>query len=56
MHSRGVHVLRDMGQLEKKSADGEDFAKAMNDLHEQVKSKLQDSSQKYKQQADLKWR
>lgn len=28
----------------------------MKDLLEQVKIKLQDSSQKYKQQADLKWR
>ena len=28
----------------------------MSDLHEQVKSKLQDNSQKYKQQADLKRR
>lgn len=28
----------------------------MNDLHEQVKLKLQDSSQKYKQQPDLKQR
>ena len=44
MDPRRVHELRDLGQLEKRSADGEDFAKAMNNLHEQVKSKLQDSN------------
>jgi len=54
MHPCEVHELRDLGKLEKRSADGEDFSKAMNDLHEQVKSKLKDNSQKYKQQADLK--
>ena len=56
MHPRGVHELRDLGKLERRSADGEDFAQAMSDLHEQVKTKLQDNSQKYKQQADLKRR
>jgi len=43
-----VHELRDLGKLEKRSADGEDFAKAMNDLNKQVKSKLQDNNQRYK--------
>jgi len=56
MHPRGVHELRDLGKLEKRSADGEDFAQAMRNLHEQVKQTLQDSSQKYKQRADLKRR
>eukprot|EP00253_Pinus_taeda_P018052 PITA_18052 len=45
MHPQGVHELRDLGKLEKRSADGEDFAQAMSKLHEQVKLKLQDSSQ-----------
>jgi len=49
MHPCGVHELQDLGKLEKRSADGEDFAEAMSELHEQVKSKLQDSVQKYKQ-------
>lgn len=40
MHPRGVHELRDLGKLEGRTANGEDFTKAMNDLHEQVKSKL----------------
>ena len=56
MHPRGVHELRDLGLQERRSAYGEDFTNAMRDLHEQVKIKLQDNSQKYKQQADLKRR
>ena len=56
MYRRGVHELRDLGKLEKRSADGEDFAQAMSDLHEQVKLKLVDSSQRYKQQAYFKRR
>jgi len=54
MHPRGIHELRDLGKLERRSADGEDFAEAMSELHEWVKLKLQDSVQKYKQLADLK--
>jgi len=34
MHPRGVHELQDLGQLEKRSDDGEDFAREINDLHE----------------------
>jgi len=56
MHPRGIHELRDLGQLERRSADGEDFAEAMSDLHEKFKQKLQDSTQKYKQHADTKRR
>jgi len=56
MHPRGVHELWDLGLQERQSADGEDFANAMRDLHEQVKIKLQDSSLKYRQQVDLKRR
>ena len=56
MHPGGVHELRDLGKQERRSANAEDFANTMKDLHEQVKIKLQDSSQKYKQQADLKQR
>lgn len=54
MHPHGVHKLRDLGRLEWRSANGEDFAKMINDLHEQVKAKLQKNSQRYKQKADLK--
>jgi len=56
MHPRGVHELQDLGKLEKRSADGEDFAQAMRNLHEQVKQKLQDSSQRYKRRADARRR
>jgi len=56
MHPQGIHELRDLGKLERRSADGEDFAKAMSELHEKVKLRLQDSVQKYKQQADSKQR
>ena len=34
MHPRRVHELRDLGLQEQQSADGEDFANAMRDLHE----------------------
>ena len=56
MHPRGISKLRDLGRAEKQSADVEDFATAMQMLHEQVKGKLQDSSQKCKQKTDLKRR
>ena len=56
MHPHGVPELRDLGQLEHRSADGENFTKEINDFDEQVKLKLQDSSQRYKQKADLKRR
>lgn len=34
MHPQGVHELRDLGQLERRSAGEENFARAINDLHE----------------------
>eukprot|EP00253_Pinus_taeda_P003712 PITA_03712 len=37
MHPWGIHDLRDLGKLERRSADGEDFAEAMSELHEQFK-------------------
>lgn len=40
--------------MECRSADGEDLVKAISDLHQQVKLKLQDTSQKYKQKIYLK--
>ena len=56
MHPRQVHELRDLGTIEKRSADGEEFANAIWELHEEVKQKLQDSSLKCKARVDLKWR
>ena len=56
MHPRGIYELRDLGEAERRSADGEDFATAMHDIHEQIKLKLRNSSAKYKTRADLKRR
>jgi len=49
MHPRGICEVRDLGKLEHRSADGEDFATIMSELHEQVKKMLQDTSNNYKQ-------
>ena len=56
MHPTGVHELRYLGKIEKRSADGEEFANAIQELHEEVKQKLQDNNLKYKARADLKQR
>ena len=37
MHPRGVHELRNFGNLEHKSAEGESFATSISEMHEQVK-------------------
>ena len=52
----GVFKLRDLGMMEKRSADAEDFATDMQLLHEQVKERLQQNNLKYKQRTDLKRR
>ena len=44
MHLRGVYELQDMGQLEKRSADGEDFAARISELQEEVKERLSKSN------------
>ena len=56
MHPRGVHKLRDLGIVEKTRVDVEEFANAIQELHEEVNPKLQDKSLKYKAIAVLKWR
>jgi len=56
MHPRGIYELRDLGKAERRSADGEDFATTMHEVHEHVKLKLQDSNIKYKSREDLKRR
>ena len=38
---RGVFELRDLGMMEKRSANAEDFAADIQLLHEQVKERLQ---------------
>ena len=56
MNPRGVHALRDLGTTEKRSEDGEEFANAIRELHEEVKQKLQGSNLMYKARADLRQR
>ena len=56
MHPKGVHELRDLGTTEKRSEYGEEFANAIQQLHEEVKQKLQDNNLKYKARAYLKQR
>jgi hypothetical protein len=49
---RGVSELRESGQVETSSARAEEFAEAMEELHTQVKQRLQKSNQEYKSRAD----
>ena len=49
MHPRGVYELRYLGKQEKRSAKGEDFAVSMHELQENIKKRLQESLEKYKQ-------
>jgi len=51
-----VFELIDLGMMEKRSANAEEFSFDMQKLHEQVKEQLQENSLKYKQRADLKRR
>ena len=54
MHPRGVYELRNLGKIESKSVDGEDFVVGIHELLENVKKKLQESIGKYKHRVDLK--
>ena len=56
MHPRGVCELHDLGQLEKRSADGEEFATRISELQEQVKARLHQSNTRYKARPDSKMR
>jgi predicted nuclease with TOPRIM domain len=56
MHPRGVSELRNLGKAELRSENAEYFVADMQRLHEQVKEKLQDNSQRYKQREDQKRR
>ena len=56
MHPRGVYELRNLGDLEHRSDEGESFATTINEIHEHVKHKLQDSNYKYKLRVDVKRR
>jgi hypothetical protein len=52
MHPRGVFKLKDSEQTETRISSVEDFAEAMEELHSQVKKRLQNSNQEYKHKVD----
>ncbi|XP_057816056.2 uncharacterized protein LOC131029563 [Cryptomeria japonica] len=56
LHPKGILELRDLGGMDKRSAQGEDFTNTMKEIHEQVKPSLQQSADKYKIRADVKRR
>ena len=52
MHPRGILDLRDVVGEEKRSVVGEEFIDFMESLHNEVKLRLEQSNQKYKENAD----
>ena len=52
MHPRGISDLRDVAGEEKRSIVGEEFANFMESLHKEVKLRLEQSNQKYKENVD----
>jgi hypothetical protein len=53
---RGITELRDLNQDEFRSVGVENFATEMQKLHDRVREKLQDNSQKYKSRIDQRRR
>lgn len=56
IHSGGVLELREIPQGEPISANGETFANAIQEIHDQVKTHLQQSAKRYKAHANKKKR
>ena len=56
MHPIGICELHDLGQLEKRSADAEEFAGRINELWEKFKARLQQSNTSYKARLDSRIR
>ena len=52
MHPRGISNLRDVAGEEKRSTTGEEFSNFMESFHKGVKLRLEQSNQKYKENAD----
>ena len=52
MHPRGISYLRDVGGKEKRSTAGQEFVDFMEYLHKEVKLRLEQSNQKYKENVD----
>ena len=51
-HPRGVLDFRDISQVERRSAQVEDFVVVMRELHQEVKNRLEKTNDKYKERAD----
>ena len=56
MHPIGVCEIRDLGQLEKRSVDGEEFVTRISELQKQVKARLHQSDTSYKARVDSRRR
>ena len=54
IHPRGIFKLRDMSSQQQVSAQGEEFATSIKEIHDEVKAQLQQTSDKYKKHADQK--
>ena len=52
MHPRGISDLRDVAGEEKRSATGEEFSNFMESLHKEVKLRLEQCNQNYKENFD----
>jgi hypothetical protein len=52
MHPRGVYELRDLEKHEFISVGVEDFAAKMQEIHNNIKERLQSSNQEYKHRED----
>ena len=52
MHPRGISDLRNIASEEKRSAAREEFVDFMESLHKEVKLRLEQSNQKYKENAN----
>lgn len=56
IHPRGILELRDIQELERRSAQGEGYAVAMKEIHDRVRETLQKNTEKYKEKANEKKR
>ena len=56
MHPIGVYELRYLGKQERRSAESEEFVFSIHELQENLKKRLHESAEKYKQREDLKRR
>ncbi|XP_059067985.1 uncharacterized protein LOC131858696 [Cryptomeria japonica] len=55
-HPRGVFELREVHNIERRSSQTDDFFEVMKDIHQQVRDRLVQASEKYKQATDVTWR